>query len=62
MDETTVAVDDLEEIDHLEKCTKQLVEIVVTSVRYHLCQKMLDLYIVMIALKIINRITISIKN
>jgi hypothetical protein len=62
MEETTAVVEDLEEIDHLEKCTKQLVETVVMSVKYHLCQKTLDLYIVTIALKIINRIKVSIKN
>ena len=55
MEETTAVVEDLEEIDHLEKCTKQLVETVAMNVKYHLSQEMINQFTVMIALKIINQ-------
>jgi len=57
MEETTAVVDDLEEIDHLEKCTKQLVETVVMNVKYHLSQETINQFTVVIALKIIDKIT-----
>jgi len=57
MEETTVVVEDLEEIDHLEKCTKQLVETVVMNVKYHLSQETINQFTVVIALKIIDKIT-----
>ena len=56
MEETIVMVVDLEETDHLEKCTKQLVEIVAMNVRYHLSQEMINQFTVMNAFQTINRI------
>ena len=56
MEETIAVVEDLEEIEHLEKCTKQLVEIVAMSVKYHLSQEMINQFIVMIASRIIKEI------
>ena len=56
MEETTVVVADLEETDHLEKCTKQLVEIVVMNVKYHLSQETINQFTVMIASRIINKL------
>jgi len=56
MEETTAVVEDLEEIEHLEKCTKQLVEIVEMSVKYHLSQEMINQFIVMIVFQIIKEI------
>jgi len=56
MEETTVVVADLEETDHLEKCTKQLVEIVVMNVKYHLSQETINQFIVTIASRIINKL------
>ena len=56
MEETTAVVEDLEEIEHLEKCTKQLVEIVEMSVKYHLSQEMINQFIVMIVSRIIKEI------
>ena len=40
----------------LEKCTKQLVETVAMSVKYHLSQEMINQFIVMIAFQIIKEI------
>ena len=40
----------------LEKCTKQLVEIVEMSVKYHLSQEMINQFIVMIVFQIIKEI------
>ena len=61
MEETTVVVEDLEESEDPEKCTKQLVEIVVTSVKYHLNQEMRDQFIVTNVFQIINMINYNIK-
>ena len=61
MEETTVVVEDLEENEDLEKCTKQLVEIVVTNVKYHLNQEMRDQFIVTNVFQIINMINYNIK-
>ena len=55
MVEITAVVEVMEETDHHEKCIKQHVEIVVTSVRYLLSQKMLDQSIVMIVSRTINQ-------
>ena len=55
MEEITAVVEDLEEIEHLEKCTKQLVEIVVMNVKYHLSQETTNQFIVTIASRIINQ-------
>ena len=47
MVEIAAAVEaDMVETDLQEKCTKQLVEIVVTNVKYHLNQEMRDQFIV----------------
>jgi hypothetical protein len=59
MEETTAVVDDLEEIDHLEKCTKQLVETVAMNVKYHLSQETINQFTVVIALKIIDKTTFN---
>ena len=56
MEETIAVVEDLDEIEHLEKCTKQLVEIVEMSVKYHLSQEMINQFIVMIVFQIIKEI------
>ena len=56
MEETTAMAEDLEEIERLEKCTKQLVEIVEMSVKYHLSQEMINQFIVMIVSRIIKEI------
>ena len=61
MEETTVVVEDLEENEDLEKCTKQLVEIVVMNVKYHLNQEMRDQFIVTNVFQIINMINYNIK-
>jgi hypothetical protein len=50
-----VAVADMVEIDHQEKCTKQLVEIAVTNVKFHSNQVETNQFIVMIASKITNQ-------
>jgi hypothetical protein len=56
MVETAVAVEaDMVETDLQEKCTKQLVEIVVTNVKYHSNQAETNQFIVMIASKITNQ-------
>jgi len=44
-----------EEMTDLERCTKQLVEIVAMNVKYHLSQEMINLFTVMIVFKIINQ-------
>ena len=54
-------VDDLEETDHLEKCTKQHVETVAMNVKYHLSQEILDQFIVQTALKTISEINSEYK-
>jgi hypothetical protein len=59
MEETTAVVEDLEEIDHLEKCTKQLVGTVVMNVKYHLSQETINQFTVVTALKIIDKITFN---
>ena len=59
MEETTAVVEDLEEIDHLERCTKQLVETVVMNVKYHLNQETINQFTVVTALKIIDKITFN---
>ena len=61
MEEITAVVEDLEEIDRLEKCTKQLVEIVAMNAKYHLSQETTNQFIVMIVSKIINKITFTVK-
>ena len=56
MVETAVAVEaDMAEIDLQEKCTKQLVEIAVTNVKFHSNQAETNQFIVMIASKITNQ-------
>jgi hypothetical protein len=56
MVETAVAVEaDMVETDHQEKCTKQLVEIAVTNVKFHSNQAETNQFIVMIASKITNQ-------
>ena len=45
------------EMTDLERCIKQPAEIVVTNVKYHLSQEMLDQFTVQTASKIINRIS-----
>ena len=51
-----VAVEaDMVEIDHQEKCTKQLVETVVTNVKFHSNQAETNQFIVTIASKITNQ-------
>ena len=55
MAEIAAVVEDLEEIDHHEKCTKWHVEIVAMSVKYHSNQKTLDQSIVMIASRTTNQ-------
>ena len=56
MVETAVAVEaDMVETDLQEKCTKQLVEIVVTNVKYHSNQAETNQFIVTIASKITNQ-------
>jgi GTPase SAR1 family protein len=55
MVEIAAAEEDLEEIDHHEKCTKQPVEIVETSVKFHSNQVETNQFIVTIASKITNQ-------
>ena len=56
MVETAVAAEaDMVETDHQEKCTKQLVEIAVTNVKFHSNQAETNQFIVMIASKITNQ-------
>ena len=56
MVETAVAVEaDMVETDHQEKCTKQLVEIAVTNVKFHSNQAETNQFIVTIASKITNQ-------
>jgi hypothetical protein len=56
MVETAVAVEaDMVETDLQEKCTKQLVEIVVTNVKFHSNQAETNQFIVTIASKITNQ-------
>jgi len=56
MVETAVAVEaDMVETDLQEKCTKQLVEIAVTNVKYHSNQAETNQFIVTIASKITNQ-------
>jgi hypothetical protein len=56
MVETAVAVEaDMVETDHQEKCTKQLVEIVVMNVKFHSNQAETNQFIVMIVSKITNQ-------
>jgi hypothetical protein len=56
MEETTVVVEDLEEIDLPERCIKQLAVTVVMNVKYHLSQEMINQFTVMTASRIINKI------
>ena len=60
-EEITAVVGDLEETDHLEKCTKQHVETVETNVKYHLSQEIPDQFIVQTALKTISEINSEYK-
>tara|TARA_B100000953_G_scaffold233575_1_gene194931 strand:+ start:4012 stop:4374 length:363 start_codon:yes stop_codon:yes gene_type:complete len=60
-EEITAVVGDLEEIDRLEKCTKQHVETVATNVKYHLSQEIPDQFIVQTALKTISEINSEYK-
>jgi hypothetical protein len=55
MEEIAVVVEDLEETDHQEKCTKQLVEIAETNVKFHSNQAETNQFIVTIASKITNQ-------
>ena len=55
MVETTVVAEDLEETDHHEKCTRQLVETVAMNVKYHLSQDKTNQSIVMTASRITNQ-------
>ena len=55
MVETTAVVADLEETDHHEKCTRQLVETVAMNVKYHLSQDKTNQSIVMTASRITNQ-------
>ena len=59
MEEITAVVEDLEEIDHLEKCTKHLVGTVVMNVKYDLSQETINQFTVVIALKIIDKVTFN---
>jgi len=56
MVETAVVAEaDMVETDHQEKCTKQLVEIAVTNVKFHSNQAEINQFIVTIASKITNQ-------
>ena len=54
MAETAVVVEDLEETDHQERCTRQPVQIVETNVKFHSKQTEKNQYTVTIALQTTN--------